>query len=484
MNTYLTPGFQDSKIEERKVRKTKINPDKDLLLARAILENEEELLKKNLDGQQKYSAGEKYKKIRNKPNSSTPGTNVGKTPESSTDKRILGKKNMHISINEQIVSKKSSNKSFVYRMNSSFSKESPVKKQRATKEANLPSINNKTSDASQPDGLVENKAGKPSKAENGSRITKSRDGRKRQRDKSALNNSKTQYNIELQKLKQAGDLRWTPKLCVDIPMSIERIKFSQSAYENDNKWNYRIMGKEDYQRREQIKKLESTSQTQVVYDSLDKSPFYTDSNPYIDDKKLLEAKKNSGFVNPNINPRGYRRQKGITGIPNKDRIYTSLNPYYILENEDDTTLVFESRFESGNLKRAVKIEDYEYDLILRNDYNSQGYTQWFYFRVTNTRSDKKYLFNIYHFYKPESIYNEGMRPLIYSKKKEAKEGVGWMRIGEDICYYQNTTKRKSGSGFLYSLSFSFDLPFNDDEVYFCHHYPYTYRDCKEFLDNL
>lgn len=167
MKTYLSPVFQESQIEERKVRKTEINPEKDLLMARALLESEDELRKKNLDPRHQYSAGDKYKKNRKIPSSSTPvsqksyiqGKNLGKGPESGTDKRILGKKNMHISIGEQIVSKKTSNKSFMYRMNSSFSKESSGKKTKSGKEGNLPNIN-KTSDADQPDGFVGKKSGK------------------------------------------------------------------------------------------------------------------------------------------------------------------------------------------------------------------------------------------------------------------------------------------------------------------------------------
>jgi len=40
------------------------------------------------------------------------------------------------------------------------------------------------------------------------------------------------------------------------------------------------------------------------------------------------------------------------------------------QDENDNTLIFESRFESGNLKRAVKTSDFEYDLTMRPDYNS------------------------------------------------------------------------------------------------------------------
>ena len=42
---------------------------------------------------------------------------------------------------------------------------------------------------------------------------------------------------------------------------------------------------------------------------------------------------------------------------------------------DDKTLVFESRFESGNLEAAIKISDSEYNLILQNDINTAGNTQ-------------------------------------------------------------------------------------------------------------
>lgn len=67
--------------------------------------------------------------------------------------------------------------------------------------------------------------------------------------------------------------------------------------------------------------------------------------------------------------------------------------------------MFESRFESGNLRRAIKISEYEYDLILKYDYGTTNYTQWFYFRVGNTRKDVTYKFNIINLIKNESSYS-------------------------------------------------------------------------------
>jgi hypothetical protein len=48
------------------------------------------------------------------------------------------------------------------------------------------------------------------------------------------------------------------------------------------------------------------------------------------------------------------------GAPKLNRYYEKLKPYYRPENPtdgglSDKTLIFESRFESGNLKRAVKV---------------------------------------------------------------------------------------------------------------------------------
>ena len=48
--------------------------------------------------------------------------------------------------------------------------------------------------------------------------------------------------------------------------------------------------------------------------------------------------------------------------------------YYKPTGPDDNTLIFESRFESGNLLAAIKVSDNEYDLVLQNDINTNGHT--------------------------------------------------------------------------------------------------------------
>jgi hypothetical protein len=44
------------------------------------------------------------------------------------------------------------------------------------------------------------------------------------------------------------------------------------------------------------------------------------------------------------------------GVPKINRYYEKLKPFYKLKDPvHDRTLIFESRFESGNLKRAIKV---------------------------------------------------------------------------------------------------------------------------------
>jgi hypothetical protein len=43
-------------------------------------------------------------------------------------------------------------------------------------------------------------------------------------------------------------------------------------------------------------------------------------------------------------------------------------------------IAFDSNFDSGNLYRAYKMDEpAHFDLIMQNDVNSSGYTNWFYF---------------------------------------------------------------------------------------------------------
>jgi Cytosolic carboxypeptidase N-terminal domain len=116
--------------------------------------------------------------------------------------------------------------------------------------------------------------------------------------------------------------------------------------------------------------------------------------------------------------------------------FEKMPPFYKLKSNMDSTLVFESRFESGNLARVTQIGEYEYDLELKFDHGCpQQYSQWFYFKVSNTRRKQIYKFNIVNLLKSESLYSSGMKPLMYSKKEAEFQTIGWQRFGADITYY-------------------------------------------------
>ncbi|KAK2569276.1 Cytosolic carboxypeptidase 2 [Acropora cervicornis] len=85
--------------------------------------------------------------------------------------------------------------------------------------------------------------------------------------------------------------------------------------------------------------------------------------------------------------------------------------------------------------------------------------------------------------KSGSLYNEGMRPLLYSEMDAAKKKIGWVRKGDDIKYYRNSIKREDTTKdkYHYSLTWTCEFPNEKDTYYFAHCYPYTYSDLQEYL---
>ncbi|KAJ3050567.1 Cytosolic carboxypeptidase 2 [Rhizophlyctis rosea] len=161
-----------------------------------------------------------------------------------------------------------------------------------------------------------------------------------------------------------------------------------------------------------------------------------------------------------------------------------LKDHWQLESEDDRTLLFESRFESGNLKEAVRVGEYEYDLKVRQDTNTRGHTQWFYFRLANIIPQIPYYFNIINLMKPDSLYNYGMQPLMYSMHDAELNGIGWQRVGTDISYFRSSEESQYAQRALHTLRFCVVFEQPGDTVYFAHCYPYSYTDLQRYLYNL
>lgn len=73
--------------------------------------------------------------------------------------------------------------------------------------------------------------------------------------------------------------------------------------------------------------------------------------------------------------------------------------------------------------------------------------------MSNTRKDVEYKFNILNLMKSDSLYNQGLRVLMYSVKGHELEGQSWFRSGDEIVYFQNNIKKKNG-GYFNTLTFT------------------------------
>jgi len=185
-------------------------------------------------------------------------------------------------------------------------------------------------------------------------------------------------------------------------------------------------------------------------------------------------------------------------------VYTYEDKYTFARILVADSLIFDSHFESGNLHSAFRILPAEgqggissiyygkqiYDLYMHPDVHTTGHTQWFYFSVGNTQLGAEVVFNLRNFAKPDSMFNKGMQPLMFSAASDRK---CWTRCGTEISYYgpianSNITedakkKRKKGQPApgMYTMSFThiFDRPRDTCYFAFCH--PYTYTDLQRHL---
>ena len=191
------------------------------------------------------------------------------------------------------------------------------------------------------------------------------------------------------------------------------------------------------------------------------------------------SKNNDTKLIKNISSLGLNRPRTVFG--------NKIKPFYTLKNKNDTTLIFESRFESGNLLCAFRTEDENsYQLYLQNDTNTTGYIQWFFFRVSNTKKGKKINFNIINMLRKKCIYSHGLKIMVYSTMASMKENIGWQRDCTNIMYYPNNlyvfnsnngTRRN-----LHSLSFDYIFKYDNDIVYFANCLPYFYSKLMKQLN--
>lgn len=147
--------------------------------------------------------------------------------------------------------------------------------------------------------------------------------------------------------------------------------------------------------------------------------------------------------------------------------------------------VFDSYFESGNLDRVVMVGPNEFHLFLTPDSNTQGYTQWFSFSVSNQHRGQSITLSLVNFTKNGSPFGRGMKPSVLSLARARLYGTSWAKGGYDVSYLKNSIPRgNKGLGTYYTLSFSYTFAYDSDTVCFAYAEPYTYTRLCKFLEEL
>ncbi|XP_051004697.1 cytosolic carboxypeptidase 4 [Acomys russatus] len=173
-----------------------------------------------------------------------------------------------------------------------------------------------------------------------------------------------------------------------------------------------------------------------------------------------------------------------------NKVAFSLDEPCPLQGPVSNCLRFYSKFESGNLRKAIQVREFEYDLLINADVNSSQHQQWFYFKVSGMWAAVPYRFNVINCEKPNSQFNYGMQPTLYSVKEALLGRPAWIRTGSEICYYKNHYRKNAAtmdgaSGkHYYTLTFAVTFPHNEDACYLAYHYPYTYSTLMTHLEML
>ncbi|CAK5059072.1 unnamed protein product [Meloidogyne enterolobii] len=224
-------------------------------------------------------------------------------------------------------------------------------------------------------------------------------------------------------------------------------------------------------------------------------------------EKLIEYKK------------GEKKEEKNNYLP---RIVFDLNGKINKELLNNDCLNFESRFESGNLWKAIQVGTNKYELIISPDINQQTlHFQWFYFEVTNMRAGIPYIFEIINCFKNISMFSKGMQPVLFSSIEAKKGNIGWRRAGTEISYFRNLFKipndderkenkkigknensvnsknngkinksKKQNNEDLQimekrnfsSLRFTLCFPHDEDVCYIAYHFPYTYTKLQSTIE--
>jgi predicted MPP superfamily phosphohydrolase len=150
-------------------------------------------------------------------------------------------------------------------------------------------------------------------------------------------------------------------------------------------------------------------------------------------------------------------------------------PSQVEPSFSEDVLIFDSKFECGNLDHVEMINKNEYDLYMRLDTNTDGHMHWFYFSVSGLQGRRLVKFNIVNFTRNSNLFTNGMKPRVFSVQ-EVRNGqsAGWQPGGENVQFSFSKLNRHNLKKPFYQLSFSYLFQYANDKVWFATSIPYTY----------
>eukprot|EP00606_Chrysophyceae_sp_TOSAG23-5_P000729 GSChrysophyteH2.ASY1.ANO1.1184.1 assembled CDS len=181
------------------------------------------------------------------------------------------------------------------------------------------------------------------------------------------------------------------------------------------------------------------------------------------------------------------RMEGIAqGGGARKCVYNYEDKYTFARIVTADSLIFDSHFESANL--YVCVCEWEprqcYDLYMHNDVHTTQHTQWFYFSVSNTRAGNAATFFLRNYSKPDSMFNQGMRPLLYERDGGATAATAGAGAGASSSGGKEKKKKTGSSSCDYTCSFTHTFEYSDDICYFAFCHPYTYTDLQRHLQQI
>ena len=229
----------------------------------------------------------------------------------------------------------------------------------------------------------------------------------------------------------------TPKLSINRTLKSMKILKEDGISESESEKISKIYSQEE-QNQKNINNLNlyknSPPSTTLVY---------TDNENDLEELKLLGKPINYDYLlkilqSDNSNIENFIDENNGTFLDKKHELnYNFKNLTYVQESNDEKSpkIIFDSKFESGNLRMAIKLNseiDNEYDLIMRKDYNSEKNYSWFFFSIESDK-EANIKFNILNFIKKKIMFDEKykLRILVYNKNDK------WTRNTYGIQYYQN-----------------------------------------------